>query len=182
MHRKQTLRLRSGQAGFTLIELLVVIAIIGLLSTLAVVALTSARAKARDAKRIADVKQTQTSLELHFADKGGKYPAGTNLSVGTATNATLCSGGFKASAADCGADSTTFMAKVPRDPSAPLATPASCVTNAVVGCDYAYTAETNDTTYKLQFYLEGAIGELAKGSNCATQDGMKSGVCTLVAP
>ena len=50
--------------GFTLIELLVVIAIIGLLSTLAVVSLNSARGKARDAKRVSDVKQLSTILEI----------------------------------------------------------------------------------------------------------------------
>ena len=53
------------QRGFTLIELLVVIAIIGLLSTLAVVALNNARMKSRDAKRVSDVKQIQTALELY---------------------------------------------------------------------------------------------------------------------
>ncbi|MCX6785799.1 MAG: type II secretion system protein [Candidatus Komeilibacteria bacterium] len=41
-----------NRKGFTLIELLVVIAIIGLLSSLAVVNLNSARGKARDAKRL----------------------------------------------------------------------------------------------------------------------------------
>lgn len=60
--------------GFTLIELLVVVAIIGLLSTLSIVALNTARAKARDARRVSDVKQIQTALELHYNDKGD-YPA-----------------------------------------------------------------------------------------------------------
>jgi general secretion pathway protein G len=56
--------------GFTLIELLIVIAIIGLLSTLAVVALSNARAKARDAKRISDIKQIQKALELYISEYG----------------------------------------------------------------------------------------------------------------
>ena len=63
----------KNKKGFTLIELLVVIAIIGLLSTLAVVALNNARQKSRDAKRVADVKQIQTALELFYNDCGG-YP------------------------------------------------------------------------------------------------------------
>ena len=54
--------------AFTLVELLVVVAIIGLLATLSVLALNNARAKARDAKRVADVRQMQTALELYFND------------------------------------------------------------------------------------------------------------------
>lgn len=59
--------------GFTLIELLVVIAIIALLSTLSVVALNSARVKSRDARRLADIKQIRTALEMYF-DQNNKYP------------------------------------------------------------------------------------------------------------
>ncbi|MCX6793301.1 MAG: prepilin-type N-terminal cleavage/methylation domain-containing protein [Candidatus Falkowbacteria bacterium] len=59
--------------GFTLIELLVVIAIIGVLSTMAIIALGNARAKARDSKRVADIKQISTALELYFSDNG-TYP------------------------------------------------------------------------------------------------------------
>ena len=62
--------LKQKKSAFTLIELLVVIAIIGILSTLAVVALQNARSKARDSKRVADVKQIQTALELYFNDNG----------------------------------------------------------------------------------------------------------------
>ena len=58
-----------NKKGFTLIELLVVIAIIGLLSTLAVVSLNNARGKARDARRISDVKAIQTAVELYKADQ-----------------------------------------------------------------------------------------------------------------
>ncbi|MFA6428608.1 MAG: prepilin-type N-terminal cleavage/methylation domain-containing protein [Candidatus Buchananbacteria bacterium] len=67
--------------GFTLIELLVVIAIIGLLSTLAVISLNSARQKSRDARRLSDIKQVQTALELYYTDNNS-YPA-TVTSGGT---------------------------------------------------------------------------------------------------
>jgi len=60
--------------GFTLIELLVVIAIIGILSSVVLASLNSAREKSRDAKRISDVKQLQLALELSY-DTNNAYPA-----------------------------------------------------------------------------------------------------------
>lgn len=60
-------------AGFTLVELLVTIAIISLLSSIVFASLNSARAKARDARRIADFKQIQLAMEL-FYDQTGQYP------------------------------------------------------------------------------------------------------------
>lgn len=59
--------------GFTLIELLVVISIIGLLSTVALTSLNSARTKTRDAERKAEIEQIKTALELYYADNG-QYP------------------------------------------------------------------------------------------------------------
>ncbi len=54
--------------GFTLIELLVVIAIIGILAGIIMASLTSAKARARDAKRITDIKTIQLALELYYND------------------------------------------------------------------------------------------------------------------
>lgn len=69
-----TQRGHSGKRGFTLIELLVVIAIIGILSSVVLASLNSARKKGRDARRIADIKQLQLALEL-FYDANGTYPS-----------------------------------------------------------------------------------------------------------
>ncbi|MDP3958451.1 MAG: type II secretion system protein [bacterium] len=64
---------RNTKRGFTLIELLVVIAIIGILSSVVLASLNSARMKSRDARRVADLKQLQLALELYY-DANRNYP------------------------------------------------------------------------------------------------------------
>jgi len=54
----------ASSRGFTLIELLVVISIIGLLSSVALAALNTARAKGRDAAVISEVNQIAVLMEL----------------------------------------------------------------------------------------------------------------------
>lgn len=63
---------KQKKEGFTLIELLVVIAIIGLLSSVVLASLNSARKKARDTKRKEDLKQIEMALEFNY-DKHGAY-------------------------------------------------------------------------------------------------------------
>ncbi len=65
------------QKGFTLIELLIVVAIIGLLASIVLVGLGGFRARGRDARRIADLRETQNALEL-FYTKNNAYPSGIN--------------------------------------------------------------------------------------------------------
>lgn len=76
-------KINKNYQGFTLIELLVVVAIIGLLSTLSIIALNSARSKARDARRLADVNAIRTALELYYSDHGyyPKFQSMTHCSV-----------------------------------------------------------------------------------------------------
>lgn len=133
--------------GFTLIELLVVIAIIGLLSTMAVVALNNARQKARDAKRVSDVKQIQTALELFYND-ASSYPTSANVAQGDPIEYS----------------GTTYMAIVPSNP-----TPN--------GQDYTYAAVGSAwpdyTSYSLTYELEGRTGDIDPGINTATPSGIK---------
>lgn len=75
LHTFNTIRTR----GFTLIELLVVIAIIGLLSTIIAAPVQNARKKARDAKKIAELKSLQLAIEQYGESNDGNYP--TALSV-----------------------------------------------------------------------------------------------------
>lgn len=61
-------------SGFTLIELLVVISIIGVLASVVLASLNSARIKARDVRRIADLNQIQLALNLYY-DANNAYPS-----------------------------------------------------------------------------------------------------------
>ncbi len=70
LHKFNTIKTR----GFTLIELLVVIAIIGLLSTIIAAPIQNARKKARDAKKIAELKSLQLAIEQFGESNDGNYP------------------------------------------------------------------------------------------------------------
>lgn len=126
-------------SGFTLIELLVVIAIIGLLSTLAIVALGTARSKSRDARRLSDLKQIQTALEM-YNNETGNYPTTTStILLGDINHACLGSNGFN-SAGACTEQYISF----PKDPS---------------GGYYTYSGSGTD--YLVSAVLEGSVNNLS---------------------
>jgi prepilin-type N-terminal cleavage/methylation domain-containing protein len=66
-------QLTKKTKGFTLIELLVVIAIIGVLASIVLASLNTARLKSRDTRRIADMNQAKLALQLYY-DSNRQYP------------------------------------------------------------------------------------------------------------
>ena len=97
--------------GFTLIELLVVIAIIGLLSSVVLASLSAARTKSRDARRLSDIRQLQTALEMHYNDYNS-YP------ISNWTNSTAWASAFRTAL-------SPYMPNLPIDPLNDGATPYS---------------------------------------------------------
>jgi uncharacterized protein (TIGR02145 family)/prepilin-type N-terminal cleavage/methylation domain-containing protein len=149
--------MKSNKKAFTLIELLVVIAIIGVLTTIAVVALNDARSKARDVKRTADIKQTQTALEMFFNDQG-RYPTSTEWNSGSL---------FSTSSYG----TTTYLSAIPTAP-----------TPADGGCNngyntFAYSASPDGSSYTLGYCVGGNVGSLGVGQKCASPLGLSSVNC-----
>lgn len=67
----------KNKNGFTLFELLVSISIIAIMTALASVAFSGAQKKARDSKRMQDIKLIQTAAEQYYSQSGYLYPSTT---------------------------------------------------------------------------------------------------------
>lgn len=138
---KSLLKAKSYQlkasSGFTLIELLVVIAIIGILSSVVLASLNSARTKARDTRRVSDLKQIQVALELYY-DANSKYPTTLTSLVGNTGGASL--------------------AVLPIDPRGDLL-------NVSNGYKYAINNATTPTIYHLGAVLEQAHNQTTLEDN-----------------
>lgn len=160
------------QKGLSLIEGLVIVGIIGLLGTLAAIALDSARERARDAKRLADVVRTQAALELYFNDKNSYPVVSESSALGQTATRCLSSSGFEAR---CDAASeTVYMDPVPGTPEDGLQELVSCTDIAS-----AYCYRGDEDTYRIEFELENENPEagLVSGVNCATETEVTAGSC-----
>jgi type II secretion system protein G len=138
----------STGRGFTLIELLVVIAIIGILASIILPSLSSARIQAFNVRRISDLKQLQNALELYYTDHG-VYPKANP------TWSTQCAG-WSGPGADVLA--TTLVPKYisvePTDPQMNATSNVNC---------YLYKTDSTGQNYKIMDY------NLASGINVTSQ-------------
>lgn len=137
-HKKQS-------KGFTLIELLVVIAIIGLLSSVVLVSLNSARGKARDTVRKADLTQLQKALEFYYHDNG-KYPiTNTDTWYGYQTTGCGVAGALSGAGGYIPNLAPTYIPTLPVDPSRQFG-----------GCSgYLYHSSTDGSSYALLSHATG---------------------------
>ena len=138
----------SAQAGFTLIELLVVIAIIGILASVILASLNSARAKGTDAAVKSDLENARPQAEIYYDAKNGTY-AGV---CSTATSATP--GGIQTMLADAASkNNTTYSTAFAAAGSATLT---MCHDNAA---GWAVSAPMKSTTGNNQYWCVDSTGK-----------------------
>jgi type II secretion system protein G len=131
--------------GFTLIELLVVIAIIGILASIVYASLSTARGKARDAKRAEDVKTLKAALEV-YQNAYGYYPkASTQDDTGTSIT-TLASTLITE-------NNNNYLIEIPQDP---------LYKGDSIG-DYQYVRSPTKMAYSIRVKLENPSGKYTVG-------------------
>ena len=157
--------------GFTLIELMVVITIIAILATMGLNTFVTAQKKARDAKRIAEVRDLATALSTT------SNLVGTLRALDTPEDATLVFGETPADPhTNCslvGAKCVNFYEAVNKTwPIFPRGVPLAVVKN--VAADRAYTVTYSLTTNKACVCapLESKDGGNAQAKDGCSQNGL----------
>lgn len=137
-----------NEKGFTLIELLVVISIIGLLGSVVMASLNSARVKARDARRVSDIHEVRKALELYYSSQGTYPVLGTANGCSSPTVTVVCQ-----LAEEIGPNAPSnlrFLSSMPRDPDSSR--------HAAGTTDYRYYYSDARYGATLLIYKESPVG------------------------
>ncbi|MCR4280169.1 MAG: type II secretion system GspH family protein [Candidatus Komeilibacteria bacterium] len=129
-----------NKKGFSTVEILTVVGIIAILSVVMSLSLSAAHSKSRDAKRLSDIRQLQTALNLYL-NEVGRYPiyiTDDNFLLGTRATGTLATGlnqGFGSEP-----QGELLMPSVPADPKG--------------NRGYYYKSDIDGLRYEIRFWFE----------------------------
>ncbi len=135
-----------NKKAFTLIELLVVIVIVGIIVMISITLFSTMKRRSRDVKRITDIKQLHTALEMYY-DEMGRYPDNIRNGIGV--------GG------------TVFLKDIPVNPT-PM-DDGNCSES-----DYVYATTSDASRYTIDYCISTQVGEIVAGNYSAIPETIAS--------
>jgi len=140
LHRK------SHTTGFTFIEIMVVILIIAIIATIVAAAIQYVRITSRDTRRISDINQIRSALNLYYS-KYSQYP--TAITPGQSFQV----------------NGITYLSAVPSNP-------LPRTDNGCANKEYEYTQTSAGISYTLSFCLGYAQNTISGGAKIAIPEGI----------